>query len=928
MMKLGKTSIEWLKKSSWTLKILMIVCTIGLCVGVSLIVEAATAPTAWIASYADGRTSGLRVSEMLEVKTNGFSSNAKLTYEYKWSNGSKKPYTVMTTPDTAYFSYAYGDSRYVAIHGSKAQKYKLTVTVKDVNSSSSTYGKTAKASYSKFKAASLTKDLSTASYGMFVGEKQELLKLLGRGGILHITCTNSKTHECKVKSGSSVKVEGDNVLKAVQQGESRCKVEVSKTGYCTFHSGKNGSGEIIVYVFGKPTATAESGDKIILTNTEKGVTYSVNGKSITCTSNGQKIVFDGLQPDTKYSVVCSKVIDGKEVTASFKKETNGRAWVYFDNNGKGNTTPPTQELYVTDLVNAPTTNVPEVPAFYIAGWYQSPSGSGSAWNFASSKVAKTMTLYAKWKDVPNTLSITLKKDDAVWTGQRVELYANLKKAYVLTEKNGVYVNNDIINGTYDVYVNGENIYRPVTFATTATTKDGGEVENRTLEYYSIEIDTSLNDAISEEPGTAVLRQGNRDWNVFKNEDGKIVGYALKDGDGESGSKYDLYIGDVKIREEINATASTRLDLHFYKAELALIHDTPWTTANVTLRDEMGIAKHTLHYEETDGNTAYYRAILEADEPETTDTYDVYVRNQNTHEVVSLAQGNVSASDYKKSARFYLAEVTVRTDDAPDILTRVTVDNGVDTTQLLDMDGDGVYTENVLRNITSGTELIYDVHVKDVMDKEPVQITMEDSEVTVDYYNLHCHVTLGGQEIITTLKVRKGNFVISPSSPVNNGRNIEGWYTEPTFVNMYDFTQPVTAKADIYGKYEAQKANINEYIKTDENGTLSSTGTNYRMANLTISGFPNGDVMTGFVLETTGCTQIIIKPDDTLGAITILPENALEGNVVTISEGSVMVQFENEITMKEMQTFIRNNVIVQPNAEKEHSMQVTVYGLTD
>ena len=146
--------------------------------------------------------------------------------------------------------------------------------------------------------------------------------------------------------------------------------------------------------------------------------------------------------------------------------------------------------------------------------------------------------------------------------------------------------------------------------------------------------------------------------------------------------------------------------------------------------------------------------------------------------------------------------------------------------------------------------------------------------------------------------------------------------------MYDFTQPVTAKIDIYGKYEAQKANINGYIKTDESGTLSSTGTYYRMSNLTISGFPNGDVMTGFVLEITGCVNITIKPNDELGAITILPDNALDGNVVTVSEGTIMVQFENEITMKEMQTFLRNNVIVQPDSVVEHTMQVTVYGTTD
>ena len=930
-LKIGRKCKIWIAKRKILTMILsvILICSIGF--GVSLIVQAATEPKAWIASYADGRTSGLRASEMLEIKTSGFSENAELSYEYEWSNDSWYPYSIMRSPDTAYYSYAYGDLRYVSITGSKAQKYKLTVVVKDTNPQSSTYNKTATATYSKFKASNLSKDISARAYGMFLGEEETVLTLLGRGGVLHITCANSETKDCDLESGNSVKLSGsgnDTIIKAVSVGESRCEVSVKKKKDCAFHSGQSGEGEIIIYVFGKPTAEARYSDSIALTNTEKGVTYTINGVSKTCTQNGQELEFTGLQSGKNYSITCSKVIDGKTVDTSFTKKTNNKAWVYFNNNKKGNTTPPSQELYAGGLVETPTTNVPEVSGFYIEGWYQNIAGSGRAWNFATNKVAKTMTLYANWKDVPNTLSITLKKDDAVWTGQKVELYANLERAYVLTEENGVYVNNEIINGTYDIYVNGENIYRPVTFATTATTKDGGEVENRTLEYYSIKIDTSLNDAQSAEPGTMELRQGNRVWNVFENEDGKIEAYALKDGDGTSGSTYDIYIGDVKVREKINATASTRLELHFYEAELALTHDTAWTTANVTLRDDLGMAKHTLNYEETEGNTAYYRAILQADESGTTDTYDVYVRNQNTHEVVSLAQGDVSASDYKKTARFYVAEVTVRTDDAADNLTKVTVNNGIDTTQLLDMDHDGIYTENVLRNISNGTELTYTVHVKGVIDENPAQLTMENSEVQIDFYNVHCHITLGGQGIVNTLKVRKGMYMSSPSSPVNNGRNMEGWYTEPTFENMYDFTQPVTAKADIYGKYEAQKANINGYIKTDESGTLSSTGTYYRMSNLTISGFPNGDVMTGFVLETTGCTKITIKPDVALGTITILPDNALDGNVVTVSEGTIMVQFENEITMKEMQTFLRNNVIVQPDSAVEHTMQVTVYGTTD
>ena len=230
-MKIGRKCKVWIAKRKFLTMILsvILICSIGF--GVSLIVQAATEPKAWIASYADGRTSGLRASEMLEIKTSGFSENAELSYEYEWSNDSWYPYSIMRSPDTAYYSYAYGDFRYVSITGSKAQKYKLTVVVKDTNPQSSTYNKTATATYSKFKASNLSKDISARAYGMFVGDEESLLTLLGRGGVLHITCGNSKTKDCDLESGNSVTLSGsgnDTTIKAVSVGESRCEISVKK----------------------------------------------------------------------------------------------------------------------------------------------------------------------------------------------------------------------------------------------------------------------------------------------------------------------------------------------------------------------------------------------------------------------------------------------------------------------------------------------------------------------------------------------------------------------------------------------------------------------------------------------------------------------------------------------------------------------------
>ena len=156
--------------------ILTVVLAVALCFGGALIVQAASAPTAKIVAYADKSTSGLRVSQMLEVQTSNFSAEAKLKYEYSWSDKVRKySYTTFDSPDTAYHSYAYGDQRYVAVYGSDSKSDTLTVKVTDTNTKSSTYGKTATASYKNFKKADLSNDIGAGSYGMFVGEQESLL---------------------------------------------------------------------------------------------------------------------------------------------------------------------------------------------------------------------------------------------------------------------------------------------------------------------------------------------------------------------------------------------------------------------------------------------------------------------------------------------------------------------------------------------------------------------------------------------------------------------------------------------------------------------------------------------------------------------------------------------------------------------------------
>ena len=89
-------------------------------------------------------------------------------------------------------------------------------------------------------------------------------------------------------------------------------------------------------------------------------------------------------------------------------------------------------------------------------------------------------------------------------------------------------------------------------------------------------------------------------------------------------------------------------------------------------------------------------------------------------------------------------------------------------------------------------------------------------------------------------------------------------------------------------------------------------------------------MHGFILDVTGCAEIIVKTDASLGGFTIAPEDYITVSTedkitVTTDNGKIIVQFTEGITMKELQKFLRNNVIVKPDTTKQHTMTVTVFG---
>lgn len=297
----------------------------------------AAEPTAKIVGV-DGSTTELRAGQLLEVVTEGFSEDAKLQYTYDRSE--LKMRKRLSGPTKTYYPYfdAFENRdmfdaesvldntgrnlvttyRYFAISNrlwasSKSwylmtnedlEDITITVTVMDTNRASSTYGKTAVASYTGFKVPDLSKDLNHAVIALFVGDTTSVLRLLAQADVTHITCENCIIGHADMgdESIASVKVVDDEYrITGVAVGETQLDIEITKKPECSMHSNSTGTAVTKVRVFKKPVPTP-SYTTVTLTELEEGVYYELNGVKKLCEDASEPLVFEGLTPGTDYRI--------------------------------------------------------------------------------------------------------------------------------------------------------------------------------------------------------------------------------------------------------------------------------------------------------------------------------------------------------------------------------------------------------------------------------------------------------------------------------------------------------------------------------------------------------------------------------------------------------------------------------------------------
>ena len=542
-----------------------------------------------------------------------------------------------------------------------------------------------------------------------------------------------------------------------------------------------------------------------------------------------------------------------------------------------------------------------------------------------------ITLYPIYEYIKNTAYVTLNLDGSPWDGQNVQLYQNSRLKYTLSYANGSYENHEVINGTYDIYVNGRKSDKTIT----VSSKQESISVRQTVDYNKVTITTNLNGTPSSVPGLIVMRQNNRVVYIPAGSDGVYIEYIQA-----SEGSYDIFVAGEDTDVDIS-TASPAMEVNYSDVQVDITDDAPWEDAFVELRDNAGRAYAVLEKSSVNGNTVRYSKIIQRKAPA---SYSVYVDGIDTHKSVSNGD-----TDNTTHITYYTAKVTIK----GDILNaNIIITNGVEEYTFSEDNsetaGDGIHTyksEHVLINDSGSSEKDYTVTVKNTVDENPEKINSNGKKKTIQLWKIQYKRyvknasdktdKIGTDEILNTVYVRDGNLLpVYRNKVVLNGYTFNCWSktrwsekeNEIEGGAAYDFAWPVNQNFDLYANFYKPTIIIGDVIYTNDSGNISVNGTCYRMANTIISGFEQGNsAIKRIFLTTTNTESITINETDKLTVINGV-ENAspAEGKyTITPSKDKVTIEFTNSISMAEAQDFLRNKVIVKYKTDVEHTMIVEV-----
>ncbi len=552
-------------------------------------------------------------------------------------------------------------------------------------------------------------------------------------------------------------------------------------------------------------------------------------------------------------------------------------------------------------------------------------------------------MIAQFEPVKSKVSIKLTKDGAPWTGYD-KLYLEVMNygysIYYLKENGtpGTYEVSDIPCGTHQLcWYDGR--------LGDITVNNSGYVEGTTqYDFKTFYITTRLDGV----PSNKVLTTGwysyilspSGNCRYFYSKYHRREGIVEREVPVENGVHKLIMDGADTGKTMWPEEGKDSAVVDYTTLRVTIHDDTKWDNADVKLKDASGKVVKYLKYNssaETAAETdAVYEAVSGVDK--TAGPYSLFIGDLDTGLTM---KPTLDPAECRKEVTFYNARLTITGVDRE---RGITMDNGTDMVRFStpNTHSPWVYTASrVFGRIENGKELPYRISVQDLADSEtnPILSTDKSEELTyhkVVYYRYEYNETTKKYDakVFYTTFVRHGRIISAYGNPGLQGFTPLGWTTTqwtletaaavPPAPGFFDFTKPIETDISLYAWYDKPEVKINGIVQCNGSGTIGATGW-YRMPNASITGFDPGEKSVRYLqLDTVNGSSFKIDLTGYDGAV-LKPEGSGIGTVKTITGESVLIDFgENaSVSMVQAQTFLRNNILVEPKTGRDHRITVTV-----
>ena len=521
--------------------------------------------------------------------------------------------------------------------------------------------------------------------------------------------------------------------------------------------------------------------------------------------------------------------------------------------------------------------VPVRPGYVFDGWF---TAAGDGNKVQGSVTANTdTTYYAHWKPVTSAVTVSIKKDGvAMPAGTKAELRQNGRTVCTLTQSGTSWTAGGILNGSYQVFVNGEDVERSVTVGAVAPgeTFSAGEVN-----YYTVTANVTLDGSAWRSQSVLLADDGTP---LIERADGSYTAVLREKASGNSHT--------VRVRGEdkgsitVTASGTKSITAAWHTIQVGVTDTAAWTDASVTLQKN-GVDVHRLAYNSA---TKKYERILPATD---TESYRVFVNGRDVDKTVSTSSKTAEVNFYTASVKIAGGFVNMP----------VAITNGTDSYILTggNTSGTTAYTcKHIFNRNNAAYAITVGGTVGTVADKVTGTAAVNLTYRTVTFKN-------ADGETHMTQYVLNGKQAQNVPAPIKEGSVFMGWAgTSGAAGTDWSFSTAVTGNKTLYPVYEAAGIRLGEHIQTGNTSAYT-----YQLPNLVVRGYKT---VSSVVLTVTNCSDVTVG-----SGITKKTALDMKGN------GTIILTFGSGTTGAAAQAELRNMTVKVKDATKDHTIQAVVYG---